>query len=227
MRGHASAWSPKRSTVPRQPWGGPQVLLCRGRGCRRRHLKAICIAIGGSVVAGSVGIAASHAPACGPSWDRKSAWELGGMSGSVLRVRVAHLPSMRPVSGPCVVGWGRAHPVQQGAPRGACLPACLTQQRPCFYRLAQTRGVSARSPFQSLPAPACQIGRTSSHDRQRICPRSPARGRRCALRGLEAAEHCWQRGYGPRVGRVVKGLSSKASLQRFPDGCIVRSGVPS
>ena len=33
----AHEWSPKRSTAPPQPWGGPQVLLCKDRGCRRRR----------------------------------------------------------------------------------------------------------------------------------------------------------------------------------------------
>ena len=57
----------------RLSWGGPQVFWCRGRGCRRRRLKAI-IAGGGSTVAGSVG---SQAPAYDQGWDPKSVWETG------------------------------------------------------------------------------------------------------------------------------------------------------
>ena len=36
----------------------------------------------GSVVAESVEMAVSQAPACGPAWDRKNAWELGGRCGT-------------------------------------------------------------------------------------------------------------------------------------------------
>ena len=70
MRGHAMAWSPGLSTRARQPGvpSPPHLARVMGRGKRMRRRSARCIRSGASVVAGSAGIAASHAPACLLIW---------------------------------------------------------------------------------------------------------------------------------------------------------------
>ena len=73
VRGQANMWSPNRSTCPPQPGDGPQHPEATGRGMRYRRRRASCMASDNSVVAASLGMAVSHAPARGPACDRSSA----------------------------------------------------------------------------------------------------------------------------------------------------------
>ena len=81
VRGHAMAWSPQLSTRARQPGvlSPPHLARVMGRGKRMRRRSARCIRSGVSVVAGSAGMAASHAPACGPAWQQRT---VAGPNGS-------------------------------------------------------------------------------------------------------------------------------------------------
>ena len=152
----AHEWSPKRSTAPPQPWGGPQVLLCKDRGCRRRR---------------------------GPSWDRKSAGELGGMSGSsvhsrtcVFRIRVAR------ICHPC--GQSPHRPPEAGAPlptgratwgRSASPPLAVALVPP--HRFVPTRGVT----LLRLPRPPGTGARSRVASRAARLPTPPSK-----LPGLSA-----------------------------------------
>ena len=161
----------------------------RARKCVVAELKASCIAVG------SVGIAASHAPACGPAWDRKSAWELGGMSGRsvrsrkcVLRVRVARIchpcgqsPGPASSAGGGSAPFNRAlhvgHVCQPASRNG--VPASTASRRPAAFRPAPPSRASRHRAAKSGAR-----ARMTGSARQRVCPRGPVRGRGCALRGL-------------------------------------------
>ena len=93
------AWPKGRSvgTRGRGPHNGRPADHClvRGRngsgtaakGSRRRRRSASCMAWGSSVSAGSLGMAASHVPACAPPCERSKALEAGGRAGSNTRSR--------------------------------------------------------------------------------------------------------------------------------------------
>ena len=79
-----------------------------------RRRSARCIRSGASVVAGSAGMAASHAPACGPAWERSNARSLGRTAGSRTCSRKEKMilngirPNINPQLDECQAGfrWG-------------------------------------------------------------------------------------------------------------------------
>ena len=97
VRGHAMAWSPRLSTGARQPVvpSPPHLARVMGRGKRMRRRSARCIRSGARVVAGSAGMAASHAPACAPAWERSNARSLGRTAGSRTCSRKEDLPTFQ------------------------------------------------------------------------------------------------------------------------------------
>ena len=84
VRGHASAWSPKASVLRPHPGSAvlPQRPGASGSWSRSLRSNAICIVSAVSEVWGSLGMAWSHAAACGPAWEHKSARWDGGKEGS-------------------------------------------------------------------------------------------------------------------------------------------------
>lgn len=83
VRGHAAWWSPSASTAAPQPCPcAPHLCGATGKGSRSRRRKAISMRSGGRAEPASLGMAPSHAAACGPDCDRSMAWAGGGKVGN-------------------------------------------------------------------------------------------------------------------------------------------------
>ena len=85
LRGHASAWSPRESRAAPQPGArlpAPHRCRAKGKGSRRRRRSAVCICSGRRVSPGSLGMAVSQAPACGPACERRRACSGAAREGS-------------------------------------------------------------------------------------------------------------------------------------------------
>ena len=81
LRNHSAFWPDCFACHldPCQPcWPSPpQRARVIGSGRRKRRRRARCMRSGARVAAASAGMAESHAPACGPDWDRNIAQALG------------------------------------------------------------------------------------------------------------------------------------------------------
>ena len=109
----------------------PHHIACLSAACRSRRRNAKCMRSRARVVAASAGMAASHMPAAGPDWDRRSAREAGWQAAAHESVKCeSGVPLPAKASQPELsLRWWHRRPASARFPARAFCPSRLIEPR--------------------------------------------------------------------------------------------------
>ena len=190
------------------------------------------------VVAGSAGMAANHAPACGHAWERSSARSLGRMAGSKTR-------SWKEVWSAKAASLGQPLAQTPGSPRtscggaghashpGRCPHPCSSRWMPAAaaaWRLGAAAWLPASSFCRQRPTASGHRCCSKLQHRQCVRPFRPVGCRRDAFRMQKAqtAKGGWKEGNVPGWMLRSPSISLSAAqhvLHRLPDRIVMRTCV--